>query len=109
MTLRYLFTVLMLALVWSSGAQASSYDGMSIWEIRAHSDFVADDYSLSSATNSGDPDADNVYFRKDEVLLVVVSRFAALDGDNVVRFTDSGNETCAAVYRTSGLLLLASE
>ena len=54
-------------------------------------------------------DADNVYFRKDEVLLVVVSRFAALDGDNVVRFTDSGNETCAAVYRTSGLLLLASE
>jgi len=52
---------------------------------------------------------DNVYFRKGEVLLIVVSRFAILDGDNVVRFTDTNNETCAAVYRTSGLLLLASE
>jgi hypothetical protein len=52
---------------------------------------------------------DNVYFRKDEVLLIVVSRFAILDGDNVVRFTDSNNETCAAVYRTRGLLLMASE
>jgi hypothetical protein len=52
---------------------------------------------------------DNVYFRKDEVLLIVVSRFAILDGDNVVRFTDTNNETCAAVYRTRGLLLLASE
>jgi hypothetical protein len=53
--------------------------------------------------------ADNVYFRRNEVLLIVVSRFAELDGDNVVRFTDTNNETCAAVYRTRGLLLLASE
>lgn len=53
--------------------------------------------------------ADNVFFRKDEVLLIVVSRFAELDGDNVVRFTDTNNETCAAVYRTRGLLLLATE
>jgi hypothetical protein len=53
--------------------------------------------------------ADNVYFRKGEVLLVVVSRYALLDGDNVVRFTDTDNESCAAVYRTRGLLLLASE
>lgn len=52
---------------------------------------------------------DNVYFRKGEVLLVVVSRYALLDADNVVRFTDTDNETCAAVYRTRGLLLLASE
>lgn len=52
---------------------------------------------------------DNVYFRKGEVLLVVISRYAILDGDNVVRFTDTDNATCAAVYRTSGLLLLASE
>ena len=52
---------------------------------------------------------DNVYFRKGEVLLVVVSRYAVLDGDNVVRFTDTDNESCAAVYRTRGLLLLASE
>lgn len=53
--------------------------------------------------------ADNVYFRKGEVMLVVVSRYALLDGDNVVRFTDGGTDTCAAVYRTRGLLLLASE
>jgi len=52
---------------------------------------------------------DTTLFRENEVLLVVVSRYARLDGDNVVRFTDSGNETCAAVYRTRGLLLLASE
>ena len=53
--------------------------------------------------------ADNVLFRKNEILLIVVSRFAVLDGDNVVRFTDTNNESCAAVYRTRGLLLLASE
>lgn len=53
--------------------------------------------------------ADNVFFRKGEVLLVVVTRYALLDGDNVVRFTNTGNESCAAVYRTRGLLLLASE
>tara|TARA_B100001094_G_scaffold310844_1_gene345906 strand:- start:5522 stop:9064 length:3543 start_codon:yes stop_codon:yes gene_type:complete len=53
--------------------------------------------------------ADNVFFRKGEVLLVVVTRYALLDGDNVVRFTNAGNESCAAVYRTRGLLLLASE
>lgn len=52
---------------------------------------------------------DNVYFRKGEVLLVVVSRFAILDAQNTVTFTDSGNRTCAAIYRTRGLLLLASE
>lgn len=53
--------------------------------------------------------SDNVYFRKGEVLLVVVSRFAKLDGNNTVVFSDSSNESCAAVYRTNGLLILASE
>ncbi len=52
-------------------------------------------------------DADSVLFRKGEVLLIVVSRFGLLDSDNVVRFTDTNNETCAAVYRTRGLLILA--
>lgn len=51
--------------------------------------------------------ADSLLFRKGEVLLIVVSRFAELDSDNVVRFTDTNNETCAAVYRTRGLLILA--
>ena len=52
---------------------------------------------------------DNTFFRKGEVLLVVISRYAVLDGDNTVLFTDTDNESCAAVYRTRGLLLLASE
>lgn len=50
---------------------------------------------------------DSVLYRKNEVLLVVVSRFAILDSDNVVRFTDVDNRTCAAIYRTMGLLLLS--
>jgi len=53
--------------------------------------------------------ADGTFFRKDEVLLVVVSRLAILDNTNVVRFVDSNNDTCAAVYRTRGIFLLASE
>ena len=58
---------------------------------------------LSQATE------DNTFFRKGEVLLVVISRYAVLDGDNTILFTDTDNESCAAVYRTRGLLLLASE
>ena len=53
--------------------------------------------------------SDNAMWRKDEVLLVVISRFAALDDENTVRFVDSSNVSCAAVYRTQGMLLLASE
>jgi hypothetical protein len=53
--------------------------------------------------------ADNLYFRKDEVLLLVVSRFAHLSSQNAVAFADTGNTACVAVYRTRGLLILASE
>jgi hypothetical protein len=42
-------------------------------------------------------------------LLVVLTRYAEIDADNTVTFTDVGNTACAAVYRTAGLLLLASE
>jgi hypothetical protein len=52
---------------------------------------------------------DNVYFRAGEVLLIVVSRLAMVQDSNVVAFTDVGNTTCAAVYRTRGLLLMAKE
>jgi len=52
---------------------------------------------------------DSVYFRKGEVLLLVVSRFAVLDDENNVIFEDSGNTSCAAIYRTNGILILASE
>jgi len=52
-------------------------------------------------------ESDNELFRAGEVLLIVVSRFGILDDDNTVRFTDSNNETCAAVYKTRGLFILA--
>jgi len=46
-------------------------------------------------------------FRKSEVLLIVLSRFAELDDGNTVRFVDpvADNRTLAAVYRTRNLLL----
>jgi hypothetical protein len=46
-------------------------------------------------------------FRKNEVLLLVLSRWAQLDKDNSVRFMDTDNRTCVGVYRTRGLLILA--
>lgn len=53
--------------------------------------------------------SDSVLYRKGEVLLIVVSRFAYLENNNLVGFSDLGNTTCAALYRTRGCLLLASE
>ena len=92
MLLRYLFTVLMLVLVWCSAALASSYDGMSIEEIRAHPDFVADDYSLSSATNSGDPDAEYVYWWIGYLP----------DGDKRVYFTSFGEPLTCVNWKATG-------
>jgi len=59
-----------------------------------------------------------ILFRQDELVLVVLTRFAELDEDNHIRFvgglasdgsegdTDAyANRTCAAVYRTRNLLL----
>ena len=50
-------------------------------------------------------------FRKSELLLVVLSRFAELDDDNTVRFLDPAgdNRTLAAVYRTRNLLLTVGD
>lgn len=50
---------------------------------------------------------DDEMWRKGEVLLLVVTRFAALDDENSIRFTDSGNTTCVGVYRTRGMFLVA--
>jgi hypothetical protein len=50
---------------------------------------------------------DTVLYRKGEVLLVVLSRFAELDDENTIRFLDTDNRTAAAIYRTRGLLLVA--
>lgn len=49
-----------------------------------------------------------ILYRKNEMVLVVISRFAELDAENNIRFTDpvDDNRTCAALYRTRNLLLL---
>lgn len=65
---------------------------------------------LARATETVPGVAGGVLFRKDEVLLVVLSRFAELDDENNVRFTDppADNRTCAAVYRTRNNLIVAN-
>lgn len=67
--------------------------------------FLARATETIAGTNGG------VLYRKDEVLLIVVSRFAKLDAENNVRFTDpvADNRTCAALYRTRNLLLLVGD
>jgi len=60
--------------------------------------------SLAARNTTGE---DGILFRKNEVLLVVLTRFAELDGQNDIRFVDSGNQTCAAIYRTKNLLITA--
>lgn len=52
---------------------------------------------------------DTVYFRKGEVLLVVFSRFATLDNENSILFQDVDNQSAVAIYRTSGIVLQATE
>jgi hypothetical protein len=53
--------------------------------------------------------ADSVLYRKNEVLLVVISRFVELGDDNNVIFTDTNNRAAAAIYRTRNLLILVGE
>jgi hypothetical protein len=50
---------------------------------------------------------DTLVFRKNEVLLMVISRWAEMDSDNIVRFVDSDNTTCAAFYRTKSQLIMS--
>ena len=55
--------------------------------------------------------AGGLLFRKSELLLIVLSRFAKLDDENNVRFEDpiADNRTLAAVYRTRNLLLTVGD
>ena len=48
-------------------------------------------------------------FRQNELVLVVLSRFAEFDAENNIWFLDTNNRTLAAVYRTVNLLLLVGE
>lgn len=52
---------------------------------------------------------DTRLFRKGEVLLMVISRWAELDAQNNVVFSADDNRTCVAVYRTKNLLILAGD
>jgi hypothetical protein len=59
---------------------------------------------LAYATNA------SVLWRKNEVLLIVLTRYAELDQNNTVQFIDTAPQTTsAAIYRTRGLLLLANQ
>lgn len=55
--------------------------------------------------------AGGILFRKSELLLIILSRFAELDDNNNVLFVDpkEDNRTCAAVYRTRNLLLTVGD
>lgn len=50
---------------------------------------------------------DSLLYRKDEMLLIVITRWAELDADNTIKFLDVANDnrSCAGIYRTKGLLL----
>lgn len=50
---------------------------------------------------------DSALFRKDEILLLVITRWAILDADNDVTFADSGSTTGVGVFRTKNLLMTA--
>lgn len=53
---------------------------------------------------------DTLLFRRGELLLLILSRFAELDPDNKVAFTDvPAIRTAAAIYRTRNLLLTVGE
>jgi len=52
---------------------------------------------------------DTPLFRKGEVLLMVLSRWAELDSENNIVFADTDNRTCVGVYRTKNLLILAGD
>lgn len=45
-------------------------------------------------------------FRRNEVVLIVISRLAELDEENEVLFQTADNRTCAAVYKTRSLLVV---
>lgn len=64
---------------------------------------------LARATEDAKGVDGGILYRKNEMLLLVFSRFAELDSDNNVQFLDTDNRTSVAVYRTKNLLLLVGE
>lgn len=48
---------------------------------------------------------DSALFRKDELLLLVLTRWGVLDAFNTIEFADAGNTTGVGVFRTKNLLM----
>lgn len=64
---------------------------------------------LAKATADVTGVSGGILFRKGELLLIVLTRFADLDDENNVRFLDTHNRTSAALYRTRNLLLVVGD
>jgi hypothetical protein len=92
MRLRIAVVAILCITLFGSTALASTYDALTIKEIRAHPGFVADAYSLSSATNSGDIGADRVY----EWIGYIP------DGDKRVYFTSYGEPLTCVQWQATG-------
>lgn len=73
-------------------AAASSFDGWSVDEIRAHPDFVKDALSLSSTTNSGGPEGQHVYWWIGYIP----------EGDKRIYFTSFGEALTCIKWERSG-------
>lgn len=64
---------------------------------------------LARATEDAVGSDGGVLYRKNELLLLVFSRFAELDSENNVQFLDTDNRTSVGVYRTKNLLLMVGD
>ena len=62
------------------------------------------------AARNANPAEDGLLYRKNEILLVVLTRYAILDANNEIVFTNvPSSRVSAAVYRTRNLLLTVGE
>jgi hypothetical protein len=86
------------------GVDPSSYRptafGQELSNVTRHKNWTA---MLAQAT------ADSDLFRKDEVLLLIVSRFAELDAQNGLGVSDTNNRTCTAIYRLRNRLAIVGD
>jgi thiol-disulfide isomerase/thioredoxin len=83
---------LLLALALVCAAQASVYDGLTVEQVRAHPQFVADTQSMSGTCNSGEIGADHVYWWIGYIP----------DGDRRVYFTSFGEPLTCVKWAATG-------
>jgi hypothetical protein len=92
MFMRSLAVGILAAALWATGAWASSYDGLTVAQIRANPDFVVDTQSMSGALNSGAADADHIYWWIGYIP----------DGDKRVYFTSFGEPLTCVKWGETG-------